>query len=320
MKPVDSVEVFAPATVANLGPGFDVLGLAIDGLGDRVRAKRIDGPAGVELVEITGDGGKLPTDVDKNTASVAAGGLAREVGIRVALSLHKGLPLASGLGSSAASAVAGAVATAAIAGLDLGKARLDLLPHCLAGEEVASGAGHADNVAPCLIGGATLVHSPDATPPGLIPLPVPGNLWIALAIPNLSLETSKARAALPKSIPLTHAVTACGRVAGLVAAFFRDDLNLVHQCLRDDIIEPVRSALIPGFDEVRMAAIDAGAVACSISGAGPTIFSLSASRENAMAVGDAMVEAWANVDVEARPHVAQTDRLGARVMTAVHGA
>lgn len=317
MNPIDSVEVFAPATVANLGPGFDILGVAIEGIGDRVVARRINGPPGVELVEITGDLGELPTDVEKNTASVAAASVAFQLGLRVQLSLHKGLPLASGLGSSAASAVAGAVATAAIAGINVARERLDLLPHCLAGEVIASGAGHADNAAPSLLGGAVLIHAPNESPPGLISLPIPGNLWFAIAIPKLSLATAEARAALPGEITLADAVNGWGHVGGLVAAFFRDDLNLVQKCLVDDIVEPVRSALIPGYDEVKNAAVEAGALAFSISGAGPSVFALAVSRESAMVIADAMVAAWDHVDVEANQHIAQPDRQGARVMTSV---
>lgn len=314
MSERDRVEVFAPATVANMGPGFDVLGLAVSGLGDRVVAERIEGPPGVELREITGDGGRLPTAIEENTATVAALGVALHYSIRVAITLHKGLPLASGLGSSAASSVAGAVAAGVLAGVDIDDDRASLLPYALAGEKVASGAAHADNAAPCLMGGAVLLHAPHANPPGLTRLPVPKNLWIALAQPQLALKTSDARAALPQAIPMASAVDAWGRVAGIVASFFRDDLQLLSDCLTDEIIEPARGPLIKGFTAVRDAALSAGGLACTISGAGPTLFAFAESPEKAIRVGRAMVEAWGQEGVKAETHIARPDLRGARVV------
>jgi homoserine kinase len=310
----DRVRVFAPATIANLGPGFDVLGVAVDGLGDVVAAERVDGPPGVELAGILGDGGRLPRDVEANTAAVAAASVARRLGLRARLHLEKGLPLCSGLGSSAASAVAGAAALAALAGVDLAAHRKVLLPDVLDGEAVASGARHADNAGPSLLGGVVLICGPHADPPELVELPVPTTLWLALGMPDLELPTREARAALPASIALSTAVTAWARLSGMVAAFYRDDLELLARCLVDEIVEPVRGRLIRGFDAVKAAAADAGALACSISGAGPTVFALADSEAAARAAGAAMVAAWLSEGVAARAHVGRPDLRGARLL------
>ncbi len=314
MKPT-SVRVFAPATVANFGPGFDVLGLAVDGLGDHVAASRIDGEPGCELVDITGDGGRLPRSPELNTASVAAASVAKRLGIRVALTLEKGLPLASGMGSSAASSVAGAFAAAVLGGFGAEDDKAILLGDTLAGEKVASGAAHADNVGPSLMGGAILIDSPHADPPLFSRLPIPERLWLSLAMPKLELKTSEARAALPNSIALNSAVTAWARLSGLVAAFYRSDLRLLGRCLVDDIVEPVRGRLINGFEAVKAAALETGALACSISGAGPTLFAVSDSQSCADSVAKAMTNAWANVGVDAAAHVCRPDLRGARVVS-----
>jgi homoserine kinase len=310
---MSSVRVFAPATVANLGPGFDVIGMAISGLGDTVAATRIQGPPGVELGDLTGDGGQLPREVGRNTATVAANSVAQRLGIRLRIDLEKGLPLCSGLGSSAASAVAGAVAAAIAGGLDLATARRTLLNDALAGEAVASGAAHADNAAPCLLGGCVLIHCAEVESPGVVELPVPSDLWIALAIPDIEVPTREARAALPRSIALSRAVVNWGRLGGLVAGFYRNDLEMIGRCLHDDIVEPVRGGFITAFSEVKAAATDAGALACSISGAGPTVFGFADSESAARSVADAMQRAWSKSGVESRTHVAQPDLAGARL-------
>lgn len=309
-----TVTVFAPATVANLGPGFDIMGVAVEGLGDTVVATRIPGEPGAELGEITGDAGRLPRDPARNTVTVAASSVAQEAGIRVRLDLSKGLPLCSGLGSSAASAVAGAAAAAVLGGRGIDHDRLGLLPATLDGEEVATGARHADNVAPSLLGGAVLIHGPKMDPPACVPLPLPATLRIVLAVPELELNTAAARAALPREIPLGTAVEAWARVAGLVASCYRNDLALLGRCLRDDIVEPVRGALIPGFTEVRDAALAAGALASTISGAGPTLFALTGSREVGKRVADAMKTAWANLGVSCTTHLTRADTHGVRVL------
>ncbi|MBE2184561.1 MAG: homoserine kinase [Anaerolineae bacterium] len=266
--PLSSAEAFAPATVANLGVGFDILGLAVDGAGDSVRAELTDTP-GVSIREITGDGGKLPRDPLKNTASIAAASVLKAVNAvqGVALIIHKGLPLASGLGSSAASAVAGAAAANAVLGEPL--TRDQLLEHALEGEAAVSGY-HADNVAPCLYGGITLSYGIKSHE--ITRLPVPAGLYLALITPRIAVPTAKARAVLPATVPLKTMVKQTAGVARLISAIYRGDIAQMAAAMEtDSVVEPARSHLIPQIAEARALAKEAGALALVISGAGPTL-------------------------------------------------
>ena len=304
------VEAFAPATVANVACGFDVLGLALVGPGDTVVTQRADG-RGVRLASVTGDGGRLPTAIDKNTATVAAAALlerhAPDAG--VSLDLRKGLPLASGLGSSAASAVAAVVA---VDGLLATALPLDELLACaLAGEQVAAGAAHADNAAACLYGGLVLVRS--TTPPEVIRLPVPVELCVALVRPHLELSTAEARACLGQDVPLTAAVAQWADLGGFVHALHTEDWDLMAGCLRDHIAEPHRIGAVPGFAAVRQAALGAGALACSLSGSGPAIFALCRGTRQADAASHAMEAALAAAaGISCDRHVSAIHGEGAR--------
>ena len=284
MSPL-SATAYAPATAANLGPGFDILGLALDSPGDTVTVELSDSP-GVQLVDIYGDHGLLPRDPAKNTACVAAqhvlSTLAPETGLR--LTLHKGLPLASGLGSSSASAVAGAMAANAVLGSPLTKR--DLLPACVEAEAVVSGR-HADNVGPALMGGIVLVTG--ITPDALHELPVPEGLHLAVVSPNVEVPTRQARAVLPQTVSLVQLTHQAGAVAQLVHALHTGDLELLaHAMSSDHIIEPARSHLMPHFNEAKSVAKQAGALATVISGAGPTVLSICASHSTAENVANAM--------------------------------
>ena len=280
-----SAEAFAPATMANLGVGFDILGLALCEPGDIVRAVRCEQP-GVRIVGIEGDGGVLTRDARKNTASVAANSLLELMGVRegVEITVYKHLPLASGLGSSAASAVAGVVAVNALFGSPLS---LDeLLPACLEGEACVSGY-HADNVAPSLFGGITLVMGVDA---GQIRrLPVPPNLHLALVTPDVAVPTAEARAVLPKMIPLKAMVAQTAAVARLMDALYRADIEEMAAAMeQDSVIEPAREHLMPRLVEVRAAAKRAGALGLVISGAGPTLCAICDNQDTAKAAAAAM--------------------------------
>lgn len=275
--------------MGNLACGFDTLGLALESPGDIVAARLAGGP-GVTLVRIEGDEGRLPLEADRNTASVAAQALLDAAGIDqgVELTLSKGLPLASGLGSSAASAVAAVVAVDAL--LALGRSRLELLAAALAGEQVASGGRHADNVAPCLYGGCTLVRSSD--PPDVVSLPVPPELTVAVLHPRLEVSTRAARALLPRSVPLATAVGQWANLGGFVAGLFRSDWELMSRSLHDLVAEPVRAPLVPGFAVAKQAALEAGALGASLSGAGPTLFALCRGRDSAQLVAEALAAAF----------------------------
>jgi len=280
------VKAFAPATIANLGVGFDILGLAVNEPGDYVTVEKSPQP-GVEIVEITGDGGRLPLDPARNTAAVAAQSVLTAIGATegVRMWIEKGLPLASGLGSSAASAVAAAFATNVL--FDELLLREDLLAPALDAEEVVSGR-HADNVAPALLGGLVLVTG--LTPGAIHRLPLPGSIYFSLVTPDIEIPTAEARAVLPKSIPLDVLVHQTGMVAELIHAMHSDNVHLLAQCMqRDAVVEPAREPLIPHFARVRELAAQCGALATIISGAGPTICSLCVTSKDAEMVSQTLV-------------------------------
>ncbi len=298
------VRVFAPASVSNLGPGFDVLGLAIERPGDVVEAEFRDSP-GVEIAAVTGDGGLLPADPGRNVAGVAAASLLQHLALSgiaaerlggarpptgVRLWVHKQMPLASGLGGSAASSVAGALAVNELYGRPLAKDAL--LPHALAGEQVAAGTVHADNVAPSLLGGIKAIRG--YTPLEVLDLPVPPALRLVVVHPHTEVQTSYARRLVREhSFPIEIAVANLGNMAGLVAALHRGDLELLGRSLEDRLAEPLRIGLIPGAAAVKLAARAAGALGCSISGSGPSMFAVTGDDETAERVAAAMRIAFA---------------------------
>jgi len=298
---------FAPGSVGNVGPGLDILGLAVAGAGDEVLVERTD--ANGVVVRDAGHS-DLPTRVDKNTAALAAAEVLRRAGSPVrglAVSVRKGLPLAGGQGGSAASAVAAAVATNRLFGDPLD--RLAILDACLAAEETVAGR-HADNVAPSLFGGMVLVRS--LTPLDVVCLPVPAELRVVLAHPDQRLRTREARAVLPRDVPLDVALTQAAQVGAMVAALASNDYELLGRALEDRIAEPARAPLLPGFREAKAAALGAGALGASISGAGPTAFALVRGDEIARAVAAAMDAAYRSVGAIPQVRVAQVDRQGAR--------
>jgi homoserine kinase len=271
----DSVSAFAPASIGNVGVGFDMLGLALSGPGDRVIARRAQGDS-VSVAEVRGLGGEihpyLSTNADENTASIAAQALwtVHGDGGGVELKVHKGVPLQSGMGSSAASAVAGVVA---VNGLLESPLELEaLLPYALEGEKYASGGMHTDNVAPSLFGG--LILSPEVLLPEVIRLPTPKGVSAVLMHPDLQVNTASARRALPKSIVMKLWLDQQGLLAGFIHACATDDIDLIGRTLRDVVIEPHRKGNVTCFDEVVAAAYKAGALGCTLSGSGPSIFAL----------------------------------------------
>jgi len=286
---MERVKAFAPATVANMGVGFDVLGMAVEGIGDYVTVEKTDKP-GIEMVDIVGDAGRLSRDPKKNTAMIAAQSVLNMLDIRqgVRLWLEKGLPLASGMGSSAASAVAAAVATNTLFGEPLG--REDLLPAVLDAEEIVSGR-HADNVAPALLGGIVLITGLSAAE--IHRLPVPAGLHISLVTPGVEVPTAAARAVLPQLVPLSVMVHQTGVIAELIHGLHRGDIHLMAMAMqRDAIVEPARESLIPYLAQMRLLATECGALVTIISGSGPTVCSICASHEDAEVVNQAIREAY----------------------------
>ena len=307
------IAVYAPGSVSNVACGFDVLGFALDEPGDIVVAAQKDGP-GVTIAAIDGDAGRLPLDPTRNTAGAAVIALLQrlETTRGVSLTIHKGLPLASGIGSSGASAVAAVVAANELLGRP---APLAMLLACaMAGEQAGCGAPHPDNVAPSLYGGFVLARS--AHPPDIVRLPVPERLACAVLHPHVEVQTGMARALLGDQVPLRDAVRQWGNVGALVAALFNGDQALLSRSLEDVIAEPKRAPLVPGFYAVKAAALAAGALGCSLSGSGPSIFALASSLEVAKHAGDAMQRAFnAESSLGADLWVSLVGRQGARVIS-----
>ena len=299
---------FAPATVANFGPGFDVIGLAIDGIGDTVTVRK-SATSGVSIRQIHGDNGALPTDPTQNTAAIAAAETLKAAGVEanIEIDLHKGLPLCSGLGSSAASAAAAAYATNLLIGSPLRK--VDLIGPCIEAEAAVSGR-HADNVAPALLGGLVLIRSTE--PPDLIRLPLPDGLTVVVVTPDYELPTKKARAVLPTDVPLTTMVTSTAQVAGLVSACYTGDLSLLSRSLEDNVVTPARIGLIPGGQAALDAALGAGALGASISGAGPSLFALCRSPRSAESAALAMKAEVESTGTAASVHISPASCPGVR--------
>jgi len=309
---VNSVKAFAPATVANVSCGFDIFGFAIQEPGDTVELYKRDEP-GIVITEITGDEGRLPRQAEKNSVTVVMLALLKHLGIKdlgCEVVLRKNMPLGSGMGSSAASAVAGVVAMNELLGNPL--SRKELLPFAMEGERIASGSAHADNVGPSLLGGFVVIRS--YNPLDIFTIPVPDDLYCTLVHPDIEINTKDARFILRNEVSLKNTIAQMGNVAGLVAGLMKADYDLISRSMVDVIIEPVRSILIPEFKEVKQAAISNGALGCSISGAGPSMFALCRGIENAQSAGKAMQERFASAGIESAVHVSGINQGGAVVL------
>jgi homoserine kinase len=281
------IKIFAPASVANVGVGFDILGFALEKPGDEIIARFSDQP-GLRITRITGaPGKKLPYEVEKNTAGFAAMRLLEHLGetqLGIELEIHKKMPFGSGLGSSAASAAGAVMAINELLNRPLEKR--ELLPFAVEGEQVADGAYHADNVAPSLLGGMVLVRSNASLDVHRLYTPV--GLYAAVIYPRVEILTKDAREVLGKTISLEQHIEQSGNLGGLILGLFTSDFELIGRSLNDVVIEPQRARLIPCFYEVKEAALAQGALGCSISGAGPSIFALCNNLLTAERAGQAM--------------------------------
>lgn len=301
---------FAPASVGNVAVGFDVLGCSVPALGDRVTARRIT-ERRVRITGICGVAAELPTDPAVNTAGIAVSTLMETLqpGYGFALTIEKGIPLGSGLGGSAASAVAAVVAANALLPESLDK--LDLLKFAMKGEAMASGTVHVDNVAPSLYGGLILTVGIDD--PIVTRIPVPGVIRCVLVHPRIELTTRTARQILKPTVNLSDVIWQQANLAGFLAGCFTGDLRLIRASLQDVVIEPQRKALIPGFDRAKDAALATGALGFSISGAGPTVFAW-CEEPSAEAVCLAVVKAFQSEGLVSDRWIAPVDELGAQVL------
>ena len=301
---------FAPASVGNVAIGFDILGFSVSAIGDRATVRRCDDP-GVRIRAIRGVVADLPMEAAKNTAGRALQAMrdALALPFGLELELDKGIPLASGLGGSAASAVAAVVAANAL--LPTPCSKLELLKFAMLGEAVASGSMHVDNIAPSLYGGLVLTVGIDQ--PRVKQIPVPAAVRAVVVHPHMFLSTRQARAILKGSVAMKDLVWQTANLAGFISGCYTDDIDMLRESFEDVVIEPQRAALIPGFAEVRRAAISAGALGCSISGAGPTLFAWCLAS-HALAVREAMVVEFSHHGLASDHWTTPIDALGARVL------
>ncbi|MEQ5790603.1 homoserine kinase [Muricauda sp. NFXS6] len=304
---MEEIKVFCPATIANVSCGFDVLGLALDSVGDEMTIRKIS-EKGIRITKIIGQ--ELPLETENNVAGVA--GLAfleksdYEGGFEI--EIDKRIKPGSGIGSSAASS------TGAVWGMNelLGKpfSNLELVQFAMQGEKLASDVAHADNVAPAIFGGFTLVRSYD--PLDIIPIPTPSELFATVIHPQIEIKTSDSRKILKTTISMQQGIQQWGNLGGLVAGLFQNDYDLIGRSLHDHIVEPIRSILIPAFDEIKANAIKAGALGCGISGSGPSIFALSKGEEIAQKVADSMKETYQNIGVDFDIHISKVNSQGVK--------
>lgn len=306
----DSATAFAPATVGNVGIGFDILGHTVEAIGDRVTVRRT-AEKGVRIAAIDGTTTNLPLEAERNTAGQALISLLHAQQARFGLEIRivKGIPLGSGLGGSAASAVAAVVAGNAL--LETPLTKLQLLKFAMQGEAVASGSVHVDNIAPSLFGGLVLTVGIDH--PRTKQIPVPDGIRCVLVHPHMYLSTREARRILKKQIDLSDVVWQCANLAGFISACYTNDLEMIRDAFEDVIIEPQRQQLIPGFKAVKQAAMSNGALGCSISGAGPTVFAW-CEAPYAEGIRSAMVAAFQEHGLESDHWVSAIDASGARVV------
>src|SRR5476649_97102 len=304
----NSIKIFAPATVANVVCGFDVLGFAVNEPGDEVIMRFTTKP-GITISKITGDDGRLPLDPAKNTVSVSVRHYLESIGktdIGLDIELHKKMPIGSGLGSSSASTVAGLFAAKTLLGDD--SDAVNQLPFAMKGEEMACGHGHADNVAPALLGGFVLIRSYE--PLDVVRLPHPAGLYCAIVFPDVDVPTREARQIIRNKILMKDAVIQWGNIAGLVSGLFMGDIDLIGRSMQDILVEPVRSMLIPDFYKMRELAMSLGAVSFGISGSGPSVFAFTRDEETAKRITHKLQQHLTSMQIGSKTYVSTINDKG----------
>lgn len=303
-----SVKVFAPATVANVVCGYDVLGFAVNQPGDEVIMRFTD-TKGITISKITGDDGKLPLNPAKNTVSASVQHYLNHIGkpdTGIDIELHKKMPIGSGLGSSSASTVAGLFAINTL--FDNLLTNRELVPFAMKGEELACGYGHADNVAPALMGGFVLIRSYE--PLDIISLPFPEDLHAAIVYPEVDVPTKDARQMIRSKVFLKDAVTQWGNVAGLVSGLFMKDYDLIGRSMTDILVEPTRSILIPDFAVIKSIALENGAIGFGISGSGPSVFSLTRDADTATRITQKLQQHLQDIAINSLAFVSEVNKKG----------
>jgi homoserine kinase len=303
------IKLFSPATVANVACGFDVLGLCLDTIGDEMVVRKVD-KKGVRITKI--EGFKLPFETELNVAGVSALAMYQELQLDCGfeIEIKKNIKPGSGIGSSAASAVGSVYGINALLGSPLNKTQLTQF--AIKGEALASGSEHADNIAPALFGGFTLVKS--VNPLEILQIPSPDNLYVTIIHPQIEIKTAISRAILPKNVPLKAAINQWANVGSFIHSLHTSDYPLMQRSLHDVIIEPHRSKLIPHYNEVKQQTLKVGALGTNISGSGPSIFSLCKGIENANKVRDVMRNIYSNTGIEFDVHVSKINTQGVKVI------
>ncbi len=306
---MNEIKLFCPATIANLSCGFDVLGLCLESIGDEMIVRKV-AEKGIRITKITG--ANLPLETHKNVAGVAAEALLNAVDTEFGfeIEIHKKIKAGSGIGSSSASAAGAVFGINELLGRPFTKHQL--VDFAMKGEVIASGSEHADNVAPCLLGGFTLVRG--YHPLDVIRIDSPEEIFAVALHPHIEVKTSDARAVLTPTVSLKDAITQWGNVGGLIAGLYTKDYDLIGRSLHDSIVEPLRRNLIPGFDATKFAAIQAGALGAGISGAGPSIFALCKGEAKAEKVAFAMSESYLNTGIVFDIHLSKINPEGVRII------
>ena len=305
----NEITVFCPATIANLNCGFDVMGLCLEGIGDEMIIRKVANK-GIRITKITG--ADLPLETEKNVAGVAGLALYHAVNpdYGFEIEIHKRIKAGSGIGSSSASAAGAVFGINELMGKPFTKHQL--VDFAMKGEVIASGSEHADNVAPCLLGGFTLVRG--YHPLDVIKIKSPANLFAVVLHPHIEVKTADARAVLKPEILLKDAIIQWGNLGGLIAGLYTEDYELIGRSLQDVIVEPARKHLIPNFDVVKQAALNNGALGAGISGAGPSIFALCKGQEIAEKVAFAMSESYLNTGIEFDMHISKINPEGVKTI------
>jgi homoserine kinase len=305
---LEKIKVKCPGTVANLVCGFDILGLALNEPNDIMQLKLLDEP---KVVIINKDDFNLPTEPERNVAGVVLLSIMEKMGNKTGfeVEIEKHIKPGSGIGSSAASAAGAAVAANHLLGNIF--SNVEVVQFAMNGEKLASGVKHADNIAPCILGGVSLIRS--IHPLDIISIPSP-DLYVTVVHPQIEVRTSDARQILRKQVLLKDAIRQWGNIAGLVTGFLKNDLDLIGRSLEDVIIEPVRSILIPGFHEVKTKCKEAGALGGGISGSGPSVFMLSKDEATAKATEKVMKEVYERIGIEYYTYVTTINKNGVEVI------
>lgn len=304
---MEEIKVFCPATIANVSCGFDVLGLALDSVGDEMVIRKTK-EKGIRITKILGQ--NLPLDAEKNVAGVAGFALLAQADYNggFEIEINKIIKPGSGIGSSAASSAGTVWGMNQLLGNPFSE--LELVAFAMQGEKLASLVAHADNVAPALFGGFTLVRSYD--PLDVVAVHTPKELFATVIHPQIEVKTADSRKVLKTSISLQDGIKQWGNLGGLITGLFTEDYDLISRSLQDHIVEPIRSILIPGFNDVKKAAQASGALGSGISGSGPSIFALSKGEETALEVGKSMKEVYKKIGIDFEVHVSKINTQGCK--------